>query len=153
MGMPLAMSVGVERTRSGSPWSIRLGADYRRQSGSGLGTRRLEDFGVGVSARYGRASGTIRPYLLGGVGIADLRTRVRDARYYLDPEGRIFPPYSYDDSRWNGSLTTGLGTDFTLGRLKLFTEARLNMYPARLSDQPKPRNMVVTKALYFGAKF
>jgi hypothetical protein len=153
MGIPLALSAGLERTRVGSRWSLRLGADYRRQTASGFGTRRLEDFGVGVSVRYGRASGAIRPYLLGGVGVADLRTRVRGARYYIDPDGVLFPPYSYDHSRWNGSVTTGAGTDFTLGRLKLFTEARLNMYPARLSDEPKPRRMETTRALYFGVKF
>jgi len=153
MGTPLAISAGVERARVGSRWSLRLGADYRRQTASGFGTRRLEDFGVGVSARYGRASGAIRPYLLGGVGIADLRTRVRGAVYYIDPDGRLFPPYSYDHSRWNGSLTTGVGTDFTIARLKLFTEARLNMYPARLSDEPKPRRMETTRALYFGVRF
>lgn len=152
-GTPIAVSAGVEQSRKGSRWAFRLGADYRRQSASGFGTRRVEDFGVSLSTRYGRASGAVRPYLLAGVGVANLRTRVRGATYYVDPQGLLFPPYSYDHSRWNGSLTSGVGTDFTLGRFKLFTEARLNMYPARLSNEPRPRNMKSTKALYFGIKF
>ena len=150
---PVALSVGIEQTRSGSRWGFRLGADYRRQTSSYLSQSRWEDFGVGVSARYGRASGVIRPYLLGGVGVANLRTRVRDARYYADPDGVLFPPQSYDRSIWNGSLTTGLGTDVTLGRLRLFTEARMNVYPARLSAHPATHSNLTTKALYIGIKF
>lgn len=152
-GTPIAVSAGIEQSRDGSRWAFRLGADYRRQVTSAFGTRRLEDFGLSLSTRYGRASGIVRPYLLGGVGVANLRTRVRGATYYLDPQGLLFPPYSYDHSRWNGSFTTGLGTDLTLGRLRLFTEARLDMYPARFSNEPKPRRMETTKALYFGIKF
>lgn len=153
-GAPLAVSVGLERSRVGSRWSMRLAADYRRQASDGaFGSSRSEDVGVNVVARYGRASGSIRPYLFGGAGIADLRTRVRDARYYIDPEGSLFPPVSYDDSRWNGLLTTGLGTDVTLGRLKLFTEARLNVYPGNLTTQPHSHFMVTRKALYLGIKF
>jgi hypothetical protein len=154
-GKPVAVSAGIEQTRTGSRWGFRLGADYRRQTSSRyLGQSRLEDFGLGISARYGRrASGVIRPYLLGGVGVANLRTRVRDARYYADPDGVLFPPQSYDRSRWNGALTTGLGTDVTLGRLRLFTEARMNLYPAQLSAHPGPQGLQWTKALYFGIKF
>ena len=152
-GTPIAVSAGIEQSRTGSRWALRLGADYRRQAASSFGTRRLEDFGVSLSTRYGRASGLVRPYLLAGVGVANLRTRVRGASYYIDPQGQLFPPYSYDHSRWNGSFTTGAGTDLTIGRVKLFTEARLNVYPARLSNEAKPRNMEATKALYFGIKF
>jgi hypothetical protein len=150
---PLAMSAGVEQSRAGSRLAFRLGADYRRQTSNVLGDQRREDFGLGLSARYGRASGTVRPYLLGGLGVANLRTRVRDARYYADPEGVLFPPTSYDYSRWNGSLTTGLGTDVTLGRLRLFTEVRVNLYPASLSAHPRSQSTLSTKALYFGIKF
>ena len=152
-GEPVAVSAGIEQTRTGSRWGFRLGADYRRQTSSYLSHSRWEDFGVGISARYGRASGVIRPYLLGGVGVANLRTRVRDARYYADPDGVLFPPQSYDRSLWNGSLTTGLGTDVTLGRLRLFTEARMNLYPAHLSAHPATRSPQINKALYFGIKF
>jgi Outer membrane protein beta-barrel domain len=150
---PVALSVGIEQTRAGSRWGFRLGADYRRQTSSFLSHSRWEDFGLGISARYGRASGVIRPYLLGGVGVANLRTRVRDARYYADPDGLLFPPQSYDRSLWNGSLTTGLGTDVTLGRFRLFTEARMNIYPAHLSAHPATHSNLTTKALYFGIKF
>ncbi|MFL5619342.1 MAG: hypothetical protein ACJ79A_13225 [Gemmatimonadaceae bacterium] len=151
---PLAVSAGVERSRAGSRWSMRLGADYRRQTSDGsFGSSRSEDFGVNLSARYGRASGSIRPYLLGGIGVADLRMRMRDARYYVDPEGLLFPPVSYDRSRWNGSLITGIGTDFTFGRLRLFTEARINAYPAHLSGHPRTSGSMSSKALYLGVKF
>src|SRR5687767_1586100 len=68
---PFFVSAGVERSRPGSRWSFRLGADYRRLSVRYADTR-WEDFGLGVAARYGRSSGAIRPYLLGGIGIADL---------------------------------------------------------------------------------
>ena len=149
---PLAVSAGVEQSHAGSRWALRLGADYRRQTSNVLGDQRWEDFGLGLSARYGRASGAIRPYLLGGAGVANLRTRVRNARYYADPAASLFAPQSYDVSRWNGSLTTGLGTDFTVGHLKLFTEARLNLYPGRLG-QPQNDVMRTTKAFYLGVKF
>jgi len=152
-GTPMALSAGIEQTRAGSRWGFRLGADYRRQTSSYLQQSRWEDFGVGISARYGRASGVIRPYLLGGVGIANLRTRVRDARYYADPDGVLFPPQSFDRSRWNGSLTTGLGTDVTLGRVRLFTEARMNLYPSQLGGPPGTQYREWTRALYFGIKF
>ena len=151
---PRAVSAGVERGREGARWSMRLGADYRRQtSGGSLGSSRSEDFGVNLTARYGRASGAIRPYLLGGVGVAELRTRVRDGRYYADPEGLLFPPVSYDRSRWNGAILTGLGTDLNVGRLRLFAETRRNLYPAQLSDQPRTNRWISTKAFYFGIKF
>ena len=151
---PLALSAGVERTRAGSRWALRLGADYRRQSSnSSFGSTRSEDFGVSLTARYGRSAGAIRPYLLGGVGLADLRTRGRNLRYYIDPDAVLFPPQSYDHSRWNGSLTTGVGTDVTVGRLKLFTEARLNLYPGSLTTEPHQRYMVTRKALFLGVKF
>jgi hypothetical protein len=153
-GTPVSMSAGVERSRAGSRWAMRLAADYRRQSSDGsFGSSRSEDFGVNLSARYGRASGSIRPYLLGGVGIADLRTRVRDARYFADPDGLLFPPVSYDRSRWNGSLVSGLGTDFTLGRLRLFAEARMNLYPDHLGSHPATSGMISRKAFYLGVKF
>jgi Outer membrane protein beta-barrel domain len=149
-----AVSAGVERSRAGSRWSMRLGADYRRQTSDGsLGSTRLEEFGVNLSARYGRSSGSIRPYLLGGVGIADLRTRVRDARYYADTQGTLWPPVSYDRSRWNGALLTGLGTDFTIGGVRLFAETRLNLYPAFLSTHPRTYGWGSTKALFLGVKF
>ncbi len=153
VGRPMALSAGIEQTRAGSRWGFRLGADYRRQTSSFLQQSRWEDFGVGISARYGRASGVIRPYLLGGVGVANLRTHVRDARYSADPEGVLFPPQSYDRSLWNGSLMTGLGTDVTFGRLRLFTEARMNVYPAHLSAHPATHSNLTTKALYIGIKF
>jgi hypothetical protein len=154
LSAPRSMSAGVERSRAGSRWSTRLGADYRRQtSGGSLGSSRLEDFGVNLSARYGRASGSIRPYVLGGVGVANLRARVRDARYYADTEGLLLPPVSYDRSRWNGALLGGLGTDFTLGRLRLFAESRFTLYPALLTSHPNTTGWMSTKALFIGVKF
>ena len=149
---PLALTAGLEQGRPGSRWSFRLGADYRRLSSHYYSEARWEDFGVALSARYGRASGSVRPYVLGGAGIAQLRTRVRDATYYFDPNGVLFPPYSYDDARVNGSLVTGVGTDATIGRVKLFTEARVNLYPAWFSSKPN-RGTTATKALFFGVKF
>jgi len=154
MNAARALSAGMERSQVGSRWSMRLGADYRRQTSNGsLGSSRLEEFGVNVSARYGRASGSIRPYLLGGVGIADLRARVRDARYYADTQGALWPPVSYDRSRWNGAILTGLGTDLTIGRVRLFAETRLNLYPALLSDHPRTNGWGSAKALFLGVKF
>lgn len=147
---PLSLSAGIEQSRTGSRWAFRLGADYRRQTSNLFGSSRGEDFGIGLSARYGRASGAIRPYALAGVGGANLRIRVRDARYYADPNGTLFPPQSYDLSRWAGSLTAGFGTDVNVGRLRLFSEARLTSYmnvfhPSRGAD--------TRKALFFGIKF
>ena len=154
MNSARAVSAGVERSQAGSRWSVRLGADYRRQTSKGsLGSTRLEEFGVNLSARYGRASGSIRPYLLGGGGVADLRTRVRDARYYADTQGTLWPPVSYDRSRWNGVLLTGLGTDLTIGRVRLFAETRLNLYPALLSAHPRASGWGSTKAFLVGVKF
>jgi hypothetical protein len=154
MNAARAVSAGVERSQTGSRWSMRLGADYRRQTSNGsLGSSRLEEFGLNLSARYGRASGSIRPYLLGGVGIADLRTRVRDARYYADTQGSLWPPVSYDRSRWNGVFLTGFGTDVTIGRVRLFAETRLNLYPALLSDHPRTNAWGSAKALFLGVKF
>lgn len=145
------VSVGMERSREGSRWSMRLGADYRRQSSDGVyGRVKSEDFGVSLLARYGRASGSIRPYVLGGIGGAELRTRVRDARYYADPNGTLFPPQSYDLSRWAGSLTTGFGTDVNFGRLRLFSEARLTSYTNVFHPS---RGAESKKALLFGIKF
>jgi hypothetical protein len=149
-----AVSAGVERSRTGSRWSMRLGADYRRQVSNGsLGSTRVQEFGVNLSARYARASGSIRPYLLGGVGIADLRTRARDARYYADLQGTLWPPVSYDRSRWNGTLLTGLGTDLTIGSVRLFAETRLNVHPALLSAHPSTSGWGLTKAFFVGVKF
>lgn len=147
---PRAVSAGVERSRDGSRWSMRLGADYRRQSSDGVyGKSRLEDFGANLLARYGRASGSIRPYVLGGVGGAQLRMRVRDARYYADSDGALFPPQSYDLSRWAGSLTTGFGTDVDVGRLRLFSEARLTSH---MNVFHPTRGAETRKALFFGIK-
>jgi len=42
------------------------------------------------------------------------------------------------------------GTD---GRLRLFTEARMNVYPAHLSAHPAMHSNLTTKALYIGIKF
>lgn len=151
--IPFAISAGVERRREGSRWGLRLGADYRRKTSDVLSEARWEDFGIAMSARYGKASGPVRPYLIGGVGVADLRTRVRNARYYIDPLGETFPPTSYDESRWNGLFTTGLGTDVTVGRVRLFTEARVNVYPSQLSEHARARSTIWSKALYIGVKF
>jgi hypothetical protein len=152
---PVATSLGVERSRVGSRWSLRLGADYRRTS-SRFTDARDEHFGLGISARYGRRTGVVRPYLLAGAGVADLRRR-SSGRYVSEEANAILLPpgttVSYSTSRWNGSLTSGVGTDFGIGRLGLFTEARLNLYPARLSGGPKPQIMQTTKALYVGMKF
>jgi hypothetical protein len=150
LSVPFAMSAGVERTRSGSRWTVRLGADYRRQSSNDLGRARWEDFGVSVTTRYGRASGPIRPYVLGGLGIVDQRTRVRDAVFYADPGGILFPPHSFDYSSWTGALVTGIGSDFTLGRVRLFTEARFNLHP--LSILGLSRGVNTNKALYVGIR-
>ena len=150
---PVAISAGIEQSRQGSRWAFRLGLDYRRQTSSVLSQSRWEDFGAALSARYGRASGAVRPYLLGGVGIADLRTRVRNARYYVDPLGELFPPTSYDASRWNAVLTTGVGVDVTVARLRLFTEARANIYPAVLAAHPHMQSLIWSKALFLGVKF
>ena len=150
---PLFLSAGVERERSGSPWSLRLGADYRRLAYQSVGTR-WEDFGVGVTARYARRSGAIRPYLLGGVGIANLRVGGPWTKYD-QYNGTISGPIDSSVtfwSRWNGSITSGLGTEVALGPLRLFTEARMNLYPATLSDAPRPRQMMTTRALYLGLK-
>jgi hypothetical protein len=56
-------------------------------------------------------------------------------------------------SRWNGSLTSGFGTDVRLGSLRLFTEARANFYPVSLSVAPRSHEMRFSKALYFGVRF
>ena len=104
---PLFMSAGVERARVGSRWSLRLGADYRRVT-SRYSAVRWEDFGVALSVRYGRRSGVLRPYLLGGVGIADLRMRSRWAKYD-DVTGVTYAPVDSGfttASRWNGFGTT-----------------------------------------------
>ena len=150
--VPLAATVGVEQSRVGSRWAFRLGADYRRVTESQYSTSRWEDFGLGLTARYGRSSGAIRPYLLGGVGVAQQRTRIRNARYYFDPEGLLFPPTSLDRVGWNGLATTGLGTDVTFRGVNLFTEARFNLFPGQLSSLPYQSSRL-TKALYFGVKF
>jgi hypothetical protein len=150
---PLALSAGLERGRVGSRWSLRLGADYRRQTTSYSDTR-WEDVGVGLTARYGKRSGAVRPYLLGGIGIADLRVRSRWSKYdeinstFYGPVDSGFT----SSSRWNGAITSGLGTELTLARLRVFSEARLNLYPARLSDARRSREMKSTKALFIGVK-
>ena len=149
---PLFVSAGVERSRAGSRWSFRLGADYRRQSTPFLETR-WEDFGLGLTARYARRSGMIRPYVLGGVGIADLRVRGRWARYeelmgsFLGPDSSVTSV-----SRWNGAITSGFGTEVSFGRLRLFGEGRVNLYPAALSDAPRSHQLKSTKGLFIGVK-
>jgi len=151
---PLFVTAGVERGRADSPWSLRLGAEYRRAAARYEDTR-WEDFAVAVTERYGRRSGTFRPYLLTGVGIADLRVRGRLAKYD-NFSGPIYPPVDTTMttvSRWNGLITSGLGTDVALGRLRLYTEARFNLYPARLSAGYQGRSTKGSKALYFGIKF
>ncbi len=128
----LFVSAGLERARAGSPWSLRLGADYRRLSYRSAGTR-WEDFGVGVAARYARRSGTIRPYLLGGAGIAVLRVGGPWTKYD-QYNGTISGPIDSSVtfwSRWNASITSGVGPKVDLGRLRLFTEARVT------STQPR----------------
>ena len=150
----LALSAGVERGRAGSRWSLQLGADYRRETSTYSDTR-FEVFGIGATARYGRRSGAIRPYLLGGIGIADLRRRGRWLKYD-DVNTTFYGPLDLEltsSSRWNGSISSGLGADVTLGPLRVFTEARLNLYPERLSDRAPHRALEETKALYFGLKF
>jgi len=150
---PLALSAGLERGRVGSRWSLRLGADYRRKTTAYSDTR-WEDFGLGLIARYGKRSGALRPYVLGGVGIADLRVRGRWMKYdQIDtvvsgPADSSFTT----SSRWNGAIISGLGTEVTLGRVRLFSEARMNLYPARLSDARRSREMKGTKALFLGVK-
>jgi hypothetical protein len=116
---------------------------------------RREEFGAAVGVRYGRRSGAVRPYLLGGVGIANLRTNAL----------RFKGDYVYQDvilpldttiagtSRWNGVLTPGFGTDITLGRVRLFTEARINFYPRFLTDRRRYGDDKGTKALFIGVKF
>ena len=150
----LSVSGGIERARIGSRWALRLGADLRRTT-TPFSETRWEDFGVGVTARYGRRSGSIRPYLLGGIGMADLRTRGRWLKYDSS-NGTIGGPVDSSFttiSRWNGSLTSGFGTDVRLGRLRLFTEARANFYPASLSVAPRSDEMRFSKALYVGVRF
>jgi hypothetical protein len=151
---PISFSAGIERAHSGSRWSLRLGADYRRTTTAYSDTR-WEDFGVGVTARYGMQSGLIRPYLLGGVGVADLRTRGRWLKYD-SAIGTVSGPVDSSfttSSRLNGSITSGFGADVPLGHLRFFTEARANFYPARLSGAAGPQEMRFTKAFYFGVKF
>jgi hypothetical protein len=151
---PLSISAGIERGHVGSRWSLRFGADYRRTTTAYSDTR-WEDFGAAVTARYGKRSGPIRPYLLGGVGVADLRTRGRWLKYD-SAIGTVSGPVDSSFttlSRWNGSITSGFGADVPLGRLRLFTEARANFYPARLSGASQLQGMRFTKALYFGVRF
>ena len=150
----LSVSGGVERARAGSHWSLRLGADFRRTT-TPFSDTRWEDFGVAFTARYGRRSGSIRPYLLGGVGMADLRTRGRWLKYDSSNstvDGPVDSSFT-TASRWNGSLTSGFGADVRLGSLRLFTEARANFYPATLSIAPRSDELRFSKALYFGVRF
>lgn len=150
----LFAAAGVERGRAESHWSLRLGAEYRRATARYADTR-WQDFALSITERYGRRSGTFRPYLLGGVGIADLRVRGQYAKYD-NFSGPIYPPVDTTMttvSRWNGLLTSGLGTDVALGRLRLFTEARFNLYPAGISVGYQGRTTKTSKALYFGIKF
>lgn len=149
----MAASFGVEQSRVGSRWAIRLGGDYMWKS-SAFQTRR-EEVSLGLTARYGRRSGVVRPYVLGGFGIADLRRRGRYLKYELE-NGVLTgtPDTAFSSvSRWNGMLTQGVGTTFTIARVHLFTEARLNLYPARLSDRKPYRSLESSKALFIGVKF
>jgi hypothetical protein len=121
---------------------------------SAFQTRR-EEVSLGLTARYGRRSGVVRPYVLGGFGIADLRRRGRYLKYELE-NGVLTgtPDTAFSSvSRWNGMLTQGVGTTFTIARVHLFTEARLNLYPARLSDRKPYRSLESSKALFIGVKF
>ena len=151
----LAVSAGIDQARSGSRWSLRFGADYVRRTSS-YGDGRSEDFGVNVSARYGRRSGTLRPYLLGGVGVAQLRTRHTYTSYFS--QGPIYfvspspAPGTFSSSRWNGSILSGIGLDARLGRYTLFAEPRFTFYPAPLSDK-KYSSLRWTEALFLGVRF
>lgn len=150
-----SLSFGVEQTRPGSRWSIRLAADYMRHVRKATDWRN-EEFSAGASARYGRRSGVIRPYLLGGLGIAHLHSQGTALRYGFDlnaPSVTEPERYPFNYWRWNGSLTVGAGTDVKLGRLKLFTEGRLNAYPDFLGDPGAYRSALTTRALYFGLRF
>lgn len=149
----MAASFGVEQSRLGSRWAIRLGADYLWKSS--YSATRTEEISAGLTARYGRRSGVVRPYVLGGIGIADLRRRGRYLKYELEDGVIIGVPDTAISatSRWNGMLTQGLGTTFAIGRVHLFTEARLNLYPARLSDRKPYRSLEASKALLLGVRF
>lgn len=153
---PLAVGAGIEQSRRGSRWSLRFGADYMRRTSSYLDMR-WEYFGVNASARYGRRSGTLRPYLVGGVGIAQLRTRQTSIPYYS--QGAIYfvsplpAPETFSTSRWNGSVLTGFGLDARFGRYTLFAEPRFTIYPATLSDRKPYRSLQWTEALFFGVRF
>jgi hypothetical protein len=152
-GASHAVSAGVERARVDSRWSLRLGAEYNRVT-SEFSESRSEKLGVALSARYGRRSGMFRPYLLGGMGIADLRRRGKWIKYD-DVAGPVFTPVDSgftSTSNWNGLITSGFGTDVALGRLRLFTEAIVNVYPARLGERGRYRGTQASKALYFGIR-
>ena len=151
---PIAVSAGIERSRAGSRWAFRLGTDYllKRSAYSGM---RWQEFAAGVSARYGRSSGAVRPYLLGGIGIADLRTNALRIKGDLAFQDQIV---SVDTtiagtSRWNGVLTPSIGTDVRLGHLRLFTEARINLYPRFLTDRERYGDDKASKVLLFGVRF
>jgi hypothetical protein len=150
-----SLSFGVEQSRPGSRWTTRLGANYMRHVWKTTDWRN-EEFGVDVSARYGRRSGVVRPYLLGGVGIAHLHSQGTGGRYYPDPNSPsviIVERYPLNAWRWNGSLTFGAGADVRFGPLKLFTEGRINAYPDFLGDPEAYRRSLTTRALYFGLRF
>ena len=87
--------------------------------------------------------------------MADLRTRGRWLKYDSSNSTVDGPVDSsfITASRWNGSLTSGFGTDVRLGSLRLFTEARANFYPATLSVAPRSDELRFSKALYFGVRF
>jgi hypothetical protein len=154
--LPLAASAGFEQSRSGSRWSLRFGADYMRRRSSYLDMR-WEEFGINVSARYGRRTGTLRPYLLGGAGIAQLRTRTTAIDYYSrGPIHFVSPlpsPETFSTTRWNGSILGGFGLDARLGRYTLFAEPRFTIYPATLSDRKRYRSLQWTEALFVGVRF
>jgi hypothetical protein len=46
-----------------------------------------------------------------------------------------------------------LGSDVAIGRLTLFAEARLNIYPGSLTTERHQHYMVSRKALLLGVKF
>jgi hypothetical protein len=152
--LPIALSAGLEQGRIGSRWTFRLGADYLRTTFPYF-DRREEEYGVAAAGRFGRRRGALRPYALGGVGIANLRSRGSGPGYVFSPELGYHVPVetmAYATSRWNGSLLAGVGLDVRLGPMDLFIEQRVNVYPTRLSTDLK-YSTHLTKALFLGARF
>lgn len=151
---PIALSAGVEERRVGSRWAFRLGADYLRTTHTDF-EQRDEEFGLAASARYGRSRGALRPYALGGVGIAYLRSRGTGPGYVFSPELGYHVPVEgihFSTSRWGGSLLAGVGLDVRLGRAGLFIEQRASLYPSRLFTDRRYSSRI-TRPLFLGVKF